>query len=508
MQIAQTKSTRDDCLVKKFKAVAERCGYSAWKLGNTFLEGRGCHQNSAQALEQYRRSADLGCALGSRSAGLLLSKGIGASPDPADAFKFFAKGAAAGDAECLFQVGYALHFGVGVSPNRQKAMEYFRAAALAGHSEAEAYYFYLNAVETNFPVISKQEVLARLLSEARSGNVAAHLAIGVFWESGFLGFTDYDKALSAYHYAAERGRPIAKFRLARMLFRGQGRQSTNEEIVGLFQSAADAGNAEALCALGSIYAYGNLGVQKDVAASRKYLEQAVSLGDPNAHYELASLLVQNEPTTTNLNRAADLLDRAHRLGCPQARDAWKILWTQFPDQFPKNSERVIAWMSESTSRGEGDAMLDFAMLHLYEDNHLDEDLGMFWLACAVDENLTHAHYALGYELLKRKKIADGLHFLNVASNQGCTRSAYTLGDFYFSQGKQQNKRLAVKYFRKSAEGGLVDAQRRLSQILFYGDGVRQNEDEAGYWMHLANKQDDKPGKPNLVLIHRDEEVQS
>lgn len=506
MQIAQSKSTRDDCLVKKFKAVAERCGYSAWKLGNTFLEGRGCLQDAERALEQYLLSADLGCALGSRSAGLLLSKGIGTPPDPAAAFKFFAKGASAGDAECLFQVGFALHYGIGVSQNRQKAMEYFRAASLAGHPDGDAYYFFLNAVETTFPLISKQEALARLLSDARHGNVAAHLAIGVFWESGFLGLIDHDKALSAFEFAAARGCPMAMFRLGRMLFRGQGRQSTNEEIVGLFQSAADAEHSEALCAQGSIYAYGNLGLQKDIVAARRYLEPAVSLGDPNAHYELASLLAQNEPTASNLNRAADLLDKANRLGCSQARDGWRILWTQIPEHFPKQSDRVVAWMTESASRGEADAMMDLAMLHLYEDDFIDEDLGLFWLACAVDENLTHAHYALGYELLKRNKIAEGLHFLNAASNQGCTRSAYTLGDFYFSQGKHQNKRLAVKYFRQSAEGGLIDAQHRMSQILFYGDGAKQNKDEAGYWAHLACQQVDAPQTPDLVLLKRDEEV--
>ena len=63
-----------------------------------------------------------------------------------------------------------------------------------------------------------------------------------------------------------------------------------------------------------------------------------------------------------------------------------------------------------------------------------------------------------------------------------------LGDCYFwGEGIREDKQEAVKWFRLAAGQGYVEAQRWLGDCYFFGNGVGKNKREAVNWYFLSAK---------------------
>lgn len=115
-----------------------------------------------------------------------------------------------------------------------------------------------------------------------------------------------------------KGRALVK--MGDMQFSGIGVDTFSvQSALDLYTKAAHLGNAEAANGLGVLYEDGEF-VPADISKARKWYEMATELGDANAPYNLARLLVGVAPESKDLlDRADGLMLLAGRRGNVQAR---------------------------------------------------------------------------------------------------------------------------------------------------------------------------------------------
>jgi TPR repeat protein len=84
------------------------------------------------------------------------------------------------------------------------------------------------------------------------------------------------------------------------------------------------------------------------------------------------------------------------------------------------------------------------------------------------------------------RIADAEKWFRLSAAQGNPQAEERLGQIYFSgQGEPQDFAQAADWFRKAAELGNRQAQSRLAQMYFEGKGVPLDRDESRKWRDLA-----------------------
>jgi TPR repeat protein len=103
------------------------------------------------------------------------------------------------------------------------------------------------------------------------------------------GAEENSRAVALYRRSAAQGYPEGQFGLATMYLKGEGVARNNAEAVKLLTSAAEQGHGQSAALLGSAYLNGDLGLEKDPAQGRTWLEQAAAAGDPSARQQLERL---------------------------------------------------------------------------------------------------------------------------------------------------------------------------------------------------------------------------
>ena len=78
---------------------------------------------------------------------------------------------------------------------------------------------------------------------------------------------------------------------------------------------------------------------------------------------------------------------------------------------------------------------------------------------------------------------------------------YDLGNMYnFGNGVPEDDTEAVKWYRKAAEQGKVEAQFNLGMMYYYGHGVPEDYVESYMWLNLAAAQGTEEAKRNKEII--------
>ena len=112
---------------------------------------------------------------------------------------------------------------------------------------------------------------------------------------------------------------------------------------------ADGGHPLAQQLVGYMFSLG-VGVKKDVARARAYLEQSAAQGFPAGQQELAYLLLENDPSPADVKRAYDLYVAASNAGFSKAKThlAYQLTAGRFG---PPDYARSQALYAEAAEKG-------------------------------------------------------------------------------------------------------------------------------------------------------------
>ena len=124
---------------------------------------------------------------------------------------------------------------------------------------------------------------------AEAGQVDAQFNLGNCYRKGLGVIADAAVAFKWFTCAADAGDASAMNSLAVCYDKGVGVAVDSAEAIALFTRAAEAGNAVAQSNLGLRYLGGTLGVARDLAKAREWLERATAGGYEPAVMELAKL---------------------------------------------------------------------------------------------------------------------------------------------------------------------------------------------------------------------------
>ena len=309
--------------------------------------------------------------------------------------------------------------------------------------------------------------------------VVVALALCIIGVGGFFGYKAYQKSQIDYTTynpdlvaAAEAGDAEALAALGDCYYRGYGVKIDCKMAFELFQKAAEKGNAYGLYGLGSCYDSG-LGIKRDTIKAKDYLTQAGKL--------LVKYGGSNDP------RILTALGDCYLYGYG----------------VEKNEMKAVGLFRLAAEQGYARAQNGFG--YCYEMGHgvsKDYTEAVKWYRLAAEQGYAWAQINLGYCYHEgegvSKDYTEAVKWYRLAAEQGYALAQHNLGVCYDEgQGVPQDYNEAVKWYRLAAEQGDALAQTNLGYCYDMGHGVAKDMKEAVEWYQKAARQGSSLAQQNL-----------
>jgi TPR repeat protein len=372
-------------------------------------------ETSDAGLSLLHDSADKGYVPAMLNLGFLLEGGQYLGLDYGGAMRWFSRAADAGNAEAQLELSGCYFYGLGTERDYSKAAKYVElSAAQTNYAAMKSLGYFL----MNGYGMEKNEDQAQswLLRAAKEGhNRRAMYDLGVLYLEKF---PDTNAMLESFQWmkqSAELGDALGAYELSNFYFNGWGGVPASLPLYHYWQSrAAQLGATDAQFFLGQSYRIA------EGANSRKsllWLDKAADKNHPEALYDLALYYFQDRTNHASVEAANDLMVRAARMGHREAQFQCAL----------------------SCFRG---------------DLALDCDGGNKWITMAATNGWPKAEFMLFQ-----------LYYNGLAPSKDCPR---------YSQDKVE----AVKWLRRAAEHGSLQAQSTLAVMLIRGLDVEPDKVEA------------------------------
>lgn len=121
--------------MKDFKADGSK--NSCYNIGIMYYKGEGVKQDRREAVQWFRKAADLGDMNAQFTMGMLYDKGEDLALDQGEAYRWYRKAAEQGHRQAQFNIGYMYTMGEGVKKDPKEAVIWLKKAAKQGHPEAK-----------------------------------------------------------------------------------------------------------------------------------------------------------------------------------------------------------------------------------------------------------------------------------------------------------------------------------------------------------------------------------
>jgi TPR repeat protein len=170
----------------------------------------------------------------------------------------------------------------------------------------------------------------------------------------------------------------------------------------------------------------------------------------------------------------------------------------------KNHRRAVDLYLLATKRGDAWAEYRVGTAYFFGLGRVrSERAGASWYRRAAEKGLAPARRYFGLCLLRgegvRRSRLTGLRFLRSAFRGGVSEAALDIA-LEFDFGSPRNIGLAVAWYRRAANSGLVQAMVNLGVCCARGDGVHQDRRLAMYWYRRAAKQGNQTAAENLAEL--------
>ena len=336
-----------------------------------------------------------------------------------------------------------------------------------------------------------QDDHADLQKKAAAGETGAmiELAQRAQWNN------EHADALKWFRAAAAKGHGFAQFELAKMYREGNGVAADPAEALRLLQRAAEGGLAVAQIELAERYANGD-GVQKNLVTALQWYRKAAQEHHDSAAFAVGEMYVEGRGTKPDVVEGVRWLQRAANLGHEAAAARLMELLEKDPTLKAKVEAAAPAETKELMAKAQkSDAKAQHELANFYTNGEgglfPDEAEAVAWLRKAADQGFADAQYSLGYRHLNGYGVdldaEQAKAWLEKAAAQKHGEAIFTLGDVYQSgmSGFPDDPVLGNTWFRRGAEIGHADSQRRLAENLLQGVGGPANAVEALRWFKAS-----------------------
>lgn len=404
-----------------------------------------------------------------------------APPDFEKAFALFLTEAEDGNALAMYDLGRMFADGLGRKINMEQAQSWYKKA--------------LDAF---------LEMEPTLYIEYR---------IGKMYAAGLGTEQDYIQAASWFQEAAEQDNRFAMYSLAGLYLRGQEVEMDAVKARDLYKKSAVKGFPYAAYELAKMYRDG-IGGDKSDPTAKEYFSMAL-LGfrsmeqeshDDKLQYRIGWMLLHGVGTEKDEAAAKGWFEKASRLGNPQAQYQLAKLILADPDGNSKQIEEAMGWLIKSAEAGNDHAQYALAKLLITQG---DIEKGIYWLTAAAEQGNQFAQYSLSKHFFSQEDTKQAVRWLTSSAEQGNQFAQYTLGKLFLLGVKDEiepDQRTAVYWLTRSADQGNEYAQ----YFLLHLDDFRQRlvaQGVARLLNHLGNIfQEQMPPSPGGLRVKVDHKL--
>ena len=288
-------------------------------------------------------------------------------------------------------------------------------------------------------------------------------------------FSDIDELAEK----ARQGDPQAQRDLAYDLYcKGE-----MENAFHWYRKAAEAGDANAMCNLGTMYLTGR-GTSVNQENAVKWLKRAAEQNDANAMLKLAGLYQNGEGVTQNHKEALQWIRKAVRRGSIHAVASLGYCYQEGLG-IERNEKKALACYRIAAEKGNAAAQYNLGTYYMSNVKPPDYAEAVKWFRRAHEQQFREATVILGWCLLNgygtEKNFNEGMSMLTESEKSGSADACFYLGAVYakgICGGQDFGK--AMKFFKKAAELGHPAAQKILNS--FHQEKSSENRD-----FHISDK---------------------
>ena len=312
---------------------------------------------------------------------------------------------------------------------------------------------------------------------------------------------DHETAFTLYTRSADQDFPYASFELGKMLRDGIGcvknQQDSDrrfkEAFLGFVALEEQSHDDKLQYRLGWMLLNG-VGTDKDEARAKEYFDQAASVGNPFACYQLAKLILSDEKAPPqDVEKALGYLRKAVEAENPYAAYFLGKLYEK-GQHVPQNIAEAIRLYTLSAGQDNDFAAYRLGKLYLGGEGVLkDVESAIRWLTFAADRKNQFAEYALGVLYFKGedvpKDVPKALDYLKRSAGQDNQFAQYRLGKIYLmGEDVPKDIQTALQLLTAAAEQGNQYAQYTLGKLYLMGKDVPKNKETAVRWFTLSAAQ--------------------
>ena len=277
---------------------------------------------------------------------------------------------------------------------------------------------------------------------AEKGNARAQNNMGNRYFNGKCVGQNYVEAVKWYRKSAIQGYPGAQENLGDCYFNGQGVAQNLGEAFNWYTKAAEQGLAKAQFNLGLCYSEGK-GVETDYAKAVEWYTKAAEQGNARAQNNLGWCYLKGEGVGVDCAKAVEWFTKAAEQGNTMAQ--FNLGWCyRCGKGVETDYAKAVEWYTKAAEKGHRDALCE---LGLYYDDVSEESWG------------PSGDFAKAEEWYLK------------AVNQGYKRGQYRLGWLYFCYSGLRTGRIivnntnnAIKWLTEAANQGEADAMENLGYI--------------------------------------------
>ena len=315
-----------------------------------------------------------------------------------------------------------------------------------------------------------------------------------------------------YRRAAEMGDLESMCRLGSCYFNGYGELTKDEvKAVEWVRKAAEKENATAMRNLGYCYEYGKGGLTKDEVKAVEWYRKAAEKGNAQGMWNLGYAYEYGQGGLTKDEvKAVEWYQKAAEAGDNYAMNSLGICYECSTGGLTKDEVKAVEWYRKAAEAGNETAMSNLGNCYEYGKGGLtkDEAKAVEWYQKAAEAGNATAMCNLGYsyeygkgELTKDEVKA--VEWYRKAAEAGNATAMCNLGIFYeYGKGRLTKDEVkALELYRKAARAGNAGAMNRLGFFYEYGyGGLTKDEGEAVKWYQKAAEAGNRYAKVQLQRL--------
>lgn len=467
-------------------------------LAGKYANGQGVEQDLRQALSWYLKASNQGYSRAIFRLGQFL-----AEPHEAFAEECYRQAAEKGLPEAQVAVAekIAVQQGEAVSEaEADKALALFLKAAEGGSANAQyivGTYCESGRIDGNADLAA---AVAWYRKAARQGFAAAQTRLGMMYAHGEGLAKDNRQAHAWFSRAAEQGDGLAQYQLAQMLEHGTGIEADPALAEAWYLKAAEQGIVEAQLRMAKL----RDGVNDEESAC--WFRLAAEAGNAQAMLMLGSLYAEGRGVERSFERALSCLLAAAEQDEPAAYQAL----AEWIDR--EGLEMTTSWYRKAAEHSIVDAQYELAN-RLMRGRGTKEDKfeAASWYLKAAEGGLAEAEFALGEIFMAKdadpEAVGEACNWFRAAAKKGFAPAQTALGNLYAQGiGVPKDHRQAATWWQKAAEQGNVDAQFYLGQLFERGLSVPVDKAHAERWYRrAAERGNDERAIVALAQLYRKSE---